>query len=124
MNRLLPRSLPSSFLIPHLLAVIAIAVTTAVLHLLRQVLSTPIVALLYLLPVGLSTALWGLWPGIVASLCAFLAFNYFFIPPYYTLVVHSTQDLLALVVFLMVAVFVSQLVGRASQPGSSPSPRT
>ena len=113
MNRLLPRSLPSSFLVPHLLTVIAIAVTTAVLHLLRQVLSTPIVALLYLLPVGLSTALWGLWPGIVASLCAFLAFNYFFIPPYYTLFVHQTQDVVALAVFLIVAVAISQLVGRA-----------
>ena len=110
--------------IRFLLVMISITITTGVLHLLREQLNTPIIALLYLLPIGLSTTLWGLGAGILASFCAFLAFNYFFIPPFYTLVVHSTQDLLALVVFLMVAVFVSQLVGRASQPGSSPSPRT
>jgi hypothetical protein len=76
-------------------------------------LNTPIVALLYLLPVGLATSLGGLSLGILASLLAFLAFNYFFIPPYYTLAVHQTEDLIVLGVFLGVAVVVSQLLGRA-----------
>ncbi|MBI4770954.1 MAG: DUF4118 domain-containing protein, partial [Chloroflexi bacterium] len=88
------------------------AATTAALNLLRGSLNTPVIALLYLLPVGLSTTLWGLGAGITASFCAFLAFNYFFIPPYYTLTVHQTQDLLALLVFLIVAVVISQLMGR------------
>lgn len=96
-----------------ILAVLIVAVTTGILHFLRDSLDTPIVGLLFLLPVVLSTALWGLAPGITASFCAFLAFNFFFIPPYYTLVVHRTQDVLALVVFFIVAVVISQLVGRA-----------
>ncbi len=74
--------------------------------------NTPIIALIFLVPVGLSTSLGGLTLGIVASLLAFLVFNFFFITPYYTLLVHHTQDLLMLVVFLVVAVTVSQLVGR------------
>jgi two-component system sensor histidine kinase KdpD len=90
-----------------------VLVATAVLYALRNDLSTPTVALLYLLPVGLSTTLWGLGPGIVASQCAFLAFNYFFIPPQLTFFVHHTQDVLALAVFLVVAVLISQLVGQA-----------
>ncbi|HLE28306.1 MAG TPA: DUF4118 domain-containing protein [Anaerolineales bacterium] len=104
---------PLSLFWHYLLAMLAMAGMTGLLHLLRNVLDAPIVALLYLLPVGLSTALWGLGPGVVASFCAFLAFNYFFIPPYYTFFVHQTQDLLALVVFFVVAVVISQLVGRA-----------
>jgi len=95
------------------LSLFGMALTTAVLLILRNDLSNPIVALLYLLPVVLSTTLWGLGPGIVAAFFAFLAFNYFFIPPYFTLAVHQTQDVLALVVFLIVAVVISQLLGRS-----------
>src|SRR3972149_5812563 len=103
---------PLSLFWHYLLAMLAMAGMTGLLHLLRNVLDAPIVALLYLLPVGLSTALWGLGPGVVASFCAFLAFNYFFIPPYSTFFVHQTQHLLALVVFFVVAVVISQWVGR------------
>ena len=95
-----------------LLTLVLIAVTTLVLSPLRSDLNTPIIALLYLIPVGLSTTLGGLTLGILASLLAFLGFNFFFIRPYYTLLVHQTQDLLVLVVFLVVAVTVSQLLGR------------
>ncbi|MEW5987180.1 MAG: DUF4118 domain-containing protein [Chloroflexota bacterium] len=98
---------------PYVKAVAAIGCTTAVLYLLRGSLASPIIALLYLLPVVLSTRSWGLGAGIVAAFCAFLSFNFFFIPPFYTFVVHETQDFLALVVFLVVAVIISQLVGRA-----------
>ncbi len=100
-------------LTPLIFTILSVAAMTGVLHFLRGSLDTPIIALLYLLPVVSSTALWGLGSGITASFCAFLAFNYFFIPPYYTFVVHRTQDVLALVVFFIVAVVISQLVGRA-----------
>ncbi|MEP7356092.1 MAG: ATP-binding protein [Anaerolineales bacterium] len=90
-----------------------LALTTLVLRLFQGALNTPIIALLYLLPVGLGASLGGLSFGILASFLAFLTFNYFFIPPFYTLYVHQTQDLLVLVVFLGVAVTVSQLLGQA-----------
>jgi two-component system sensor histidine kinase KdpD len=79
----------------------------------REILHTSLVALLYLLAVGVSTTVWGLGPGITSALCAFLAFNYFFIQPYYTLAVHQPIDLVILLVFFIVAVVISQLVGRA-----------
>jgi two-component system sensor histidine kinase KdpD len=104
---------PFTTLLHYLLAILTVAGMTGILYLLRNALDTPIVALLYLLPVGLSTALWGLGPGVAAAFCAFFTFNYFFIPPYYTLLVHRTQDILALVIFFVVAVTISQLVGRA-----------
>jgi two-component system sensor histidine kinase KdpD len=90
-------------------------VTTFLLNLLRNYLSTQVIALLFLLPVVLSTRLWGLGAGILSATCAFLSLNYFFLLPYYTLVVHHTQDLLALIVFLIVAVVISQLLGRAQE---------
>jgi two-component system, OmpR family, sensor histidine kinase KdpD len=93
-------------------ALITIIGTTVILYFLKNTLDAPIVALLYLLPVVFSTRLWGLGAGIIAAFCAFLAFNFFFILPYYTLVVHQTQDLLVLLVFLIIAVVISQLVAR------------
>jgi two-component system sensor histidine kinase KdpD len=92
---------------------LAVGGATAGLLLVRTFLSTSTVALLYLLPVGFSAALGGLWAGAGAAVLSFLAFNYFFIPPYYTFTVHQTQDLLALLVFLVVAVVMSQLMARA-----------
>lgn len=81
----------------------------------RDDLETATVALLYLLPVGGSAALWGLGPGIVAALAAFFSLNFFFILPYHTLLVHQSQDLLALLVFLVLAISISQLVGRMTR---------
>src|SRR5512143_264784 len=97
----------------YLLAAGAIVVMTLLFSALRGILDTPAIALLFLVPVGLSTALWGLGPGITAALCAFLGFNYFFISPYYTFAVHRPEDVVVLIVFLVVAGVISQLVARA-----------
>ena len=96
-----------------MLAFLLIASVTAVFFVLRDVLDTTLIALLYLMPLGMITALWGLGPGITGALITFLTLNYFFIEPYYTFTVHQPADIVILVVFLMVAVVISQLVGRA-----------
>ena len=96
----------------YLLSLLLVALTTGILYVLRSSINPAVVALLYLLPVGLIASLWGLGPGILAALAAFLAFNYFFIEPYYTLFVHQPQDILALFAFLGVAVLINQLLGR------------
>ena len=106
----------SSFLLPlwrYFLSIILMASITAIFMVLRDVLNTTLVALLYLIPLGMITAFWGLGPGITNALITFLTFNYFFIEPYYTFTVHRSTDVVVLVVFLIVAVVISQLVGRA-----------
>ena len=102
----------------YVLAFALIAFLTAFFLALRSVLDTTIIALLYLIPLGMITALWGLGAGITSALITFLTLNYFFIRPYYTFTVHQPTDIVILVVFLMVAVVISQLVGRA-QAGMS-----
>ena len=98
---------------PSLLATTLTLAVTFILVLLREGVNPYIVALLYLAPVGLGTLLWGLGAGIVAAVGAFLEFNYFFIQPHYSLRVRHVQDLIGLLVFLGVAVVISQLLGRA-----------
>jgi len=103
----------SSRSIGYVFAVGVVAAVTSAFVAARDLLDTSLIALLFLIPVGLSTALWGLGPGITAAVCAFLGFNYFFIVPYYTLTVHRPGDVVVLIVFLIVAAVISQLLGRA-----------
>jgi two-component system sensor histidine kinase KdpD len=97
----------------YFLAIGSIAFVTVIFFALRDLLDTTIVALLYLIPIGVITTYGGFAPGITSALLSFLTFNYFFIKPYYTLAVHHPLDLVVLIVFLVVAVVLSQLVGRA-----------
>ena len=96
-----------------LLAALGVALTSVILVGFRDYFSTSVVALLYLLLVVICTTLLGSTGGVAASVLAFLAFNYFFLPPYNTLTVAHTEDLIALFVFLVVAVVISNLMGRA-----------
>ena len=105
----------SSFILQvwrYVFSLTVITLITAVFFLLRQVLDITLIALLYLIPLGMITAFWGLGPGIASALFSFLILNYFFIKPYYTLAVHQPTDLVILIIFLFVAVVISQLVGR------------
>jgi len=102
----------SSNVLSYIYAIALIAAVLAMFLVVRDVLETSLIALLLLIPVGVA-ALWGLGPSITAGVCAFFGFNYFFIRPYYTLAVHRSEDLVILLVFLVVAVVISQLVGQA-----------
>ena len=97
----------------YVLSIAFIASVTAIFFALREVVDTTLIALLYLIPLGMITAFWGLGPGVTSALVVFLAFNYFFIQPYYTFTVHRPTDVVVLIVFLVVAVVISQLVGNA-----------
>jgi two-component system, OmpR family, sensor histidine kinase KdpD len=92
----------------------SVAVATFVLLALRSSLSTQVIALLYLLPVMLSAARWGVVPALAASLTSFFAFNFFFLFPTFTFAVGDPEELLGLMVFLIVAVMIAQAVASAN----------
>jgi len=68
----------------------------------------------FLALVVVSAGVGGIGPGIVASVLDFLAFNFFFIPPYGTFVIARGEDVVVLFVFLGVSVLVSILLARAT----------
>ena len=71
---------------------------------------TTAAALVYLLGVLGVAVTAGAWPGVAAAVLSFLGLNFFFTPPVRTLSVGKTDDLIALVVFLVVGLVVSSLV--------------
>ena len=57
----------------------------------------------------------GLWPAVTAALLGSLLLNWFFTPPERTLTIADTVNVVALVLFLVVAVAVASLVDRAAR---------
>ena len=55
-----------------------VGVTTLGLDAAYSILNVQNIALIYLIPVMLSTTFWGIVPGLLAGFISFLAFNYFF----------------------------------------------
>ncbi|MCX6372277.1 MAG: DUF4118 domain-containing protein [Actinobacteria bacterium] len=93
-------------------AVVAIALSTAVFLPGRDSFAKGQWALLYLLIILLVASVAGTGPGLLTAVLAFFAWNFFFLPPYHTLRVHDSQDWLALVVFLVVGLLVGLQAGR------------
>jgi len=90
-----------------------VGITTLGLDAAYSILNVQNIALIYLIPVMLSTTFWGIVPGLLAVFISFMAFNYFFVKPYNTLLVHQSQDLITLVIFIVVSIVISAFVGQA-----------
>jgi two-component system, OmpR family, sensor histidine kinase KdpD len=69
-------------------------------------------ALFYLLIILLVASAAGTGPAVLAAVLAFLAWNFFFLPPYHTFYVRDAKDWISLVVFLVVGVIVGIQAGR------------
>ena len=96
----------------YLLAVLAIALSTALFLPGRDTFAKGQWALLYLLLVVLVAGASGAGPAVLAAVLAFFAWDFFFLPPYHTLTVHDPKDWLSLVAFLAVGVVMGVQTGR------------
>jgi two-component system, OmpR family, sensor histidine kinase KdpD len=70
------------------------------------------VALVFLTAVLASAITYGLWPALFACLLSVLAFNFFFLPPLYTFTIADPENVVALIVFAIVAIIASNLTAR------------
>jgi K+-sensing histidine kinase KdpD len=104
-------SITLRYLRNSLLAVLTVVITTIPLVLIgRDTLGEAVIALIYLVPVTWSANRWGQLPGIAAALTAALAFDFLFIPPFYTFAVARLEGWLVLAIFLGVAIVVVERI--------------
>jgi two-component system sensor histidine kinase KdpD len=68
-----------------------------------------------MLVVLLVATVFGSRPALVASLLGVFSFNFFFLPPLYTLTISEPQNWIALFVFFVVAITVGQLSAKAKR---------
>ncbi len=95
-----------------LLALAAIALSTALFLPGRGEFAKGQWALLYLLVIVLVASAAGPGPAVLAAVLAFFTWNFFFLPSYHTLAIRDPKDWLSLVAFLVVGVLVGALAGR------------
>ncbi len=78
--------------------------------------------MIYLLAVLIPALLFGVWPAIFASLLSAVAYNFFLHRPDLHFSIARPHEVLALVIFLVIAVLISRWPGgRASRPRPRPA---
>jgi two-component system, OmpR family, sensor histidine kinase KdpD len=97
------------------LAAVLLPLITAVLATLRPHLNLADDLLFYLVAVVTITVVGGFWPAVLAAVTASLLLNWYFTEPLHTFTIQQPRELLALLLFVTVAVAVSSMVHLAAR---------
>jgi two-component system, OmpR family, sensor histidine kinase KdpD len=99
------------------IAAASLAVTGAVLIGLvaNHFLKLPNLSMIFLAAVLFCAITFGTWSAVTAAGLSFLAYNFFFISPLHTFTIASPHELLALFIFLLVAILTGGLAGRVRE---------
>jgi two-component system, OmpR family, sensor histidine kinase KdpD len=96
-----------------LFSLVAVAVVTGAVYALRPVAPVLSLGVIYLFAVFPVAAVWGLRWALGISLVSMLTFNFLFLPPTHTFRLANSENWVALAVYLLTAVGVSELAARA-----------
>jgi len=94
-------------------AVVGTTVVTALMAPFHEQINSTTVALAFLLVVLFVALFWGSRPALLASVLGMFCFNFFFLPPLYTLSIAHPPNWVALTAFFTTALAVGQLSARA-----------
>jgi len=97
------------YLIDALLAVAGTLIVTGIIYGYHLYPTIPNISIIYLLVILALASTRGRFAALVASVAAFLSFDFFLVPPLYTFVISRWEEWIALFVFLATALITSQL---------------
>jgi two-component system sensor histidine kinase KdpD len=92
-----------------LLSLLSVAIVTGAVYALRPVAPVLSLGVLYVFAVLPVAVVWGLAYALPVSVLSMLVFNFLFLPPLHTLALRDSENWVALAVYLVTAVVVSQL---------------
>ncbi|NJL59947.1 MAG: sensor histidine kinase KdpD, partial [Desulfobacteraceae bacterium] len=98
--------------------IFSVSLTTAVLYFMQTFLHTSDIGMLYIIPIVLSSMLYGMPGGIFASVFSVLAFNFFFTEPYFTFYIYDKHFGITFAVLMFVGIitsFLADIVKRQSE---------
>ena len=99
----------SRFLLESVIAIGGALVVTGLIGFFHLYPKIPNISFVYLLLILLLASTLGRYSAVLASVTAFLAFDYFLVPPLYTFTIARWEEWIALFVFLVTALLTSQL---------------
>ena len=94
--------------VPYAIALVGVAIALGIAALLQPLIGIENVDLVLLTAIVAIAVRFGLWPSLLASAAASLGYNFFFLPPVYTFTITDPTNVTAFVLFIIVAVIVSQ----------------
>src|SRR5215469_7756456 len=94
-------------------SVVAVAVVTAAISLLKPHVPVLSLGVLYVFAVLPIAVVWGAWLAIPVSVASMLAFEWFYLPPFHNFSLANSENWFALAVYLGTAVVVSELASRS-----------
>jgi two-component system sensor histidine kinase KdpD len=97
---------------PYLSALLISAVALGAAALIKPHFGIENVDLVFLTAVVVVAVRYGLWPSLLTSLIASLAYNFFFLPPIYTFTITDPTNVIAFFFFMLIAILVSNVAGR------------
>jgi len=97
------------------LAATGVPLLTLLLAQIRESAGLTTVLLTYLALIVIVSVVGGTWPALVAAVAAFLCANWYFTPPFYEWTVAEGENVVALFVFLGIALGVSRIVDTAAR---------
>ena len=103
------------YLVDSLMAVGGVLIVTGIIYAYHLYPTIPNISLVYLLLILLLATTRGRYAAIVAAVVAFLAFDFFLVPPLFTFVISRWEEWIALFVFLVTALITSQLTTQTRQ---------
>jgi two-component system sensor histidine kinase KdpD len=98
-----------------LTAAVLLGAATPLLVLVRDNVTFATDLSIYLLIVVVTSLVGGFWAALIAAVVGSLLLNYYFAPPIHTLTITDSENILALGIFLLVAVLVSRVVDFAAR---------
>lgn len=102
-------------MIDTILAVVGALCITAIIYVFHLYPRIPNITLVFLLIVLALASTRGLYAAVLAGLVAFFSFDFFLVPPLYRFTIASTEEWLALIVFLATAIITGQLASALRQ---------
>jgi two-component system, OmpR family, sensor histidine kinase KdpD len=103
------------YLLDTVLAFLAALLVTGVIFAFKLYPRIPNISIVYLLVVLALASTRGRYAAILASLVAFLSFDFFLVPPLYVFTINRVEEWIALFVFLVTAILTSQLADTLRQ---------
>ena len=98
--------------IPHVAAIIAVAVALGIDELIKPIVGIENVDLVFMTAIVAVAVRYGLLPSLFASVVASLCYNFFFLPPIYTFTITDPTNVAAFLIFIVMAVLVSNVAAR------------
>jgi two-component system sensor histidine kinase KdpD len=97
---------------PYIFALVAVALALGCGEAVDYWVGVENVDLVFLTAVVGVAVRFGLWPSLLASVASALCYNFFFLPPIYTLTIADPHNIAAFALFTLVAIIVSNVAAR------------